>query len=121
MYSQLRDYDNSIGFYLRNWRYRGFRNEFSGSPNTSRLTLKHHLFNAHVPKKLRTSIRANSTSGKKVAFNHEMLLRRVDKVPISATSDELGEADSVDYGDRANFPHFQDTFRKIPDDNIYWK
>ena len=53
------------------------------------------------------AIREIATSDKKDEFNHEMMSRRVDKISISKTPNELAEMD-FDYVGHGAFPHLQD-------------
>ena len=50
---------------------------------------------------------------KKDEVAQERLFRRLDKIHISKTPNELLEIDFVDYGDRSTFRHLRDTFRVI--------
>ena len=77
---------------------------------TSRLTLKHHLFRTHMPGELFKATREIPMNDKKEEFKIGRLFLRVSKIHVSGTSNVLAEMDFADYGDGANFLHSQDTF-----------
>ena len=112
MYSQLPDYADFRGFDLSIATDLAVISkricEWFAKP--SRLTLKHHLFSTHMPKKSPKSIRAISLNDSECEFKQEMLRRGVAKIPISKTSNEIAEMDFVDYGRDATRPRVQDTF-----------
>ena len=83
----------------------------AGVAKPSRSTLKHHLFNAGIPKKLPRAIRALCAKDKKrFEFKPGRLLRGVCKIPISETFNGLVEMDFVGGGEGATSPRAQDTF-----------
>ena len=81
----------------------------AGFEETSRLKLKRHLCNMHVPKKLVNAIRENTMDDRKGDFKQEWSLRRLGKIPISQTSNVLVGMVSVYYGDEGDFLHMQAT------------
>ena len=67
------------------------------------ISIRHHIFKAHIPKKLFKAI-----SG------IERLFQRVAKIHIYKTSNDLVQMDFVDPGDRAvKPPHLKYAFRDI--------
>ena len=85
MYTQLTDYGEFRGSDLSS------EMELAATPNgisaafakQSWLTLKHHLFNTHVPQELFKAIREISTIDKKDQFKHDRLFRGICKISIS--------------------------------------
>ena len=66
-----------------------------------------------IPKELFKAIREISLNDKKDKFNHGGLFQRVDKIPISKTSNELAAVNFVYYGDGEDFHHIQYMFCAI--------
>ena len=87
---------------------------FTGFPNPEWRALIHHLFNAHVPKKLANAIGENATNDKNNEFRKEMIFRRVAEVHISKTFNEFGEMDFAHYGEQATSPQLRDTSSRFP-------
>ena len=73
-------------------------------PNPSWLTLKNHLFNAHVPQKSTKSLGENAMGDKKAEFRKERLFRRVAQIHISKTSHELAGVGFFRLWRTSNFP-----------------
>lgn len=92
---------------------------FTGFPKPSRLTRKHHLLNAQIHRKLSKSIHGNATGDREDEFDQERLLRRVDRIHNTDAFKGLAEMDFLDYGDRAEALHLQDTLPRCPNDNFY--
>ena len=81
-----------------------------GRPKKSWITLKRHLFKERIPKKLSNAVRPNEMNDREGEFEQEIVFRRVTKILISMTSDELAGMNFADYGRQAAFPHLPDTF-----------
>ena len=75
-------------------------------------TLKHHLFIAHIPKKLFKSLREIRMRRKKDAFDQERSFLEVAEMPISRTPKELSGKGFVDDAEEADSPHIPDTFSR---------
>ena len=80
---------------------------FTGGPKPTRVTLKHHVFNTHIPKNLFKAKRDHALNDKKGEFNQEISYRRVGGMHISKIPSDLSEMDFVDYGDEARCLHLQ--------------
>ena len=93
MYIQLPAYDDFQSFDLPNEMELSAISEriSAGFAPPSRLTLKHHLFNMRVPKKLFKAIRENATNDKKDEFTQERSLRRAGEILISKTPNEIAD------------------------------
>ena len=92
MYIKLPDYDEFRGLDISNDMDIAAipKKNSTGPQKTAWITIKHRLFNAHVPKKMFNAIRENEMSDKTGEFKQERLFRKATKIPISKTPDDLG-------------------------------
>ena len=67
------------------------------SPDPFFETLKRHLLNAHIPKKLFKAVREIAWRDKIYGFREAKMSRRVAKIRISKTTNDLSAMDFVDY------------------------
>ena len=88
MYRQLRDYDDFRGLDLYNAMELSVISQgiFTDPQKPSWVTLKRHLLNAQIPKKLFKALRENPMNDKDDEFNQERLFRRVSQIPIRQVS-----------------------------------
>ena len=70
-----------------------FRKRLRGGATSSRLTLKRHIFNMRAPAKLFNAIRGNAMNDKNGEFKQERLLKRLAKIHISETFNDLVDMD----------------------------
>ena len=76
------------------------------------ITLKHHLFNAHIPNGLLISIREIAMGDKPDWFKQEMLFASVAKIPISKTPNGLSVGGFLRLCGRGTSTHLQATLAR---------
>ena len=110
MYGRLPDFDDFQSFDLSKGMELPAISERipAGLPKTSRITIKHHLFNMRIRKKLFKSTHGNVMKDNGVEFTIARLFRRLVTIHISPTFNDLSGMDFVDYGGEATFRHLQD-------------